>query len=115
MDDIKKELVASALSFDQEQMLRSKEFEAAYQQFLAGNRKPRTPITRKQLDRHQEQYFYGCVLPGRIMPGLYFGDGWADHAGYVPIDRRFVLTSTAFGEIFTAGDKTPRRKMVQVQ
>lgn len=115
MDDIKKELVASAVSFDQEQMLRSKEFEEAYQKFLAGDRRPKEPVTWRWLRERMTPKLYGCTLPGRILPGLFFGDDWEEHPGYVPIERRFVLTNTAFGEIYTAGDKTPRRNMVQIQ
>jgi hypothetical protein len=49
------------------------------------------------------------------MPALYFGENWRVTPGYIPIERRFELTHHRFNEIYSAGDKTPRRDMVEVK
>lgn len=126
------ELIASAKQFDDDQEARAREFQRDYERVMGKGAvqvpklPPRTPVTWRWLSERAEPLLYSTCLPGRIMPGLIFGelpdkssektllDRIERWAGYIPIERRIVLTNIRFGEILAAGDKTPKRKMVQL-
>lgn len=127
------ELIASAKQFDDDQEARAREFQRDYERVMGKGAvqvpklPPRTPVTWAWLRRRMLPLWYSSCLPGRIIPHLVFGGfpsntdssevGLARLArwrGYIPIERRIVLTNTRFGEILAAGDKTPKRKMVHL-
>lgn len=114
------ELIASAKQFDDDQEARAKEFQRDYERVMGKGAvqvpklPPRVPVTWRWLSERAEPLLYSTCLPGRIMPGLIFGDKGIEHPGYIPIERRMVLTNTRFGEILAAGDKTPKRNLVRI-
>lgn len=110
----KADLIESARQFDAEQAQRAREFNAQADRALGRKEHERTPITWAELRRHANRYLYTTCLPGRTMPWMLFGLDYANHFGYVPIERRFELVSKRFNEIYSQGEKTPRRDMTAV-
>jgi hypothetical protein len=112
--EVTEELIAAAEKFDDNQAARAVEFERMYERVMGRKLvRKRDPVTWAWLRPYMLPKWYSCCLPGRIMPALVFGENWEKHPGYIPIERRFVLANTRFAEIYSAGDKTPRRDMVQ--
>jgi len=50
------------------------------------------PITAEEWHNAREKWLYSTCLPGRILPCLLFGPRGKDHPGYVPIEKRLVLS-----------------------
>lgn len=91
MKDLRASLVDGAKSFDAEQAQRAKEFNERYERAMGRKVHQREPITRAELATHQKQFLCDTSLPGRRLPQLLFGDGYATDPRYVPIDRRFTI------------------------
>ncbi len=120
MSDVTRELIEEAKAFDDTQEQRAREFQRDYELVMGKGAvqvpklPPRMPVTWAWLRRRMLPLWYSVCLPGRILPKLVFGDLGTEHPGYIPIERRIVLTNTKFGEILAAGDKTPKRNMVRI-
>ena len=127
MSDITHDLIEEAKAFDDTQEARAQEFQRDYERVMGRKLSARTPVTWAWLRRRMLPLWYSVCLPGRILPHLMFGElpGNTDSpelklaraarwVAYLPIERRFELTNTRFGEIYAAGDKTPKRSMVRL-
>lgn len=114
MSEITRELIEEAKVFDDTQEQRAQEFQRDYERVMGRKLAARTPVTWAWLRQRMLPQWYSTCLPGRLLPHLVFGDKGIEHLGYIPIERRFELTNTRFGEVYAAGDKTPKRKMVQL-
>ena len=115
INQMRQSLVTGAKSFDDEQRQRALEFNEQVRKAFAKGRRPRDHVSYDWLMWRLEAYKFSSALPGRMLPRLLFGEDYASHPGYIPMERRIVLTHYRFNEIYSAGDKTPRRNMVQVQ
>jgi hypothetical protein len=115
LSEVSRDLIDNAIAFDDDQAARAKEFELQYERVMGKKLQIRDPVSWAWLRKRMEPLRYSTCLPGRIMPRLVFGDVGIKHSGYIPIERRFVLTNTRFGEILAAGDKTPKRNMVELK
>ena len=125
---LKAELIDEAKAFDDSQEARAKEFELQYERVMGRKLHQRDPVTWAWLRKQLAPWRWSCSFPGKMMPWMMFGDlpckTDAPHvalskterwAGYIPIERRMVLADARFVEILSAGDKTPRRNMVEVK
>ena len=115
LGELRQSLVNGAKSFDDDQRQRAKEFQLQVQRAFAKQPRPRLPVTWRWVMRQLEPYMFSSALPGRQLPHLLFGEDYAKHPGYIPIERRIVLTHHRFNEIYSAGVTTPLRNMVQVE
>lgn len=113
MSDVIRELIEEAKAFDDTQEQRAQEFQRDYERLMGRKLAACTPVTWAWLRKRMLPKRYSTCLPGRIMPKLVFGEQGVNHPGYIPIERRMVLTNTRFGEIYAAGDTTPKHNMVQ--
>ena len=114
MSDITRDLIEQAKAFDDTQDARAQEFQRDYERVMGRKVSARTPVTWAWLRQRMLPLWYSACLPGRILPHLVFGDLGFDHPAYIPIERRFELTNTRFGEILATLEKTPRSKMVKL-
>ena len=115
LGEMRQSLVNGAKAFDDDQRQRAKEFQLQVQRAFAKKPRPRLPVTWRWVMRRLEPYMFSSALPGRQLPRLLLGEDYATSPGYVPIERRIVLTHHRFNEIYSAGVTTPLRDMVQVQ
>jgi hypothetical protein len=112
---VHRSLIESAKSFDDDQRQRAIEFERQVQRAFRKGRRAKNYVSWEWLMWRLQIYMFSTAVPGRQLPRLLFGDDYEQHPGYIPMERRIVLTHNRFNEIYSAGDKTPRRDMVQVQ
>lgn len=114
MSEITSQLIEEAKAFDDTQEARAREFQRDYERVMGRKLYSHSPVTWAWLRQRMLPQWYSTCLPGRILPKLVFGDLGFEHPGYIPIERRIVLTNTRFGEILAACDKTPKRNMVRL-
>jgi hypothetical protein len=112
---MRQSLVTSAKGFDDEQRQRAKQFDEQVRKAFRKGRRPRDYVSLEWLIWRLQTYLFSTALPGRQLPRLLFGEEYAKHPGYIPMERRIMLTHHKFNEIYSAGEATPRRNMVQVE